>query len=506
MQMISYLFSLIVLFSFPTFLVYAQSEDIDSLLVKGDKFLDFKKYEDAISIYDEILEVRPSHLEALAKKGDALEQLGYVDEALSYFERVFEINPNYSDNLEVRYFDKVLVIDPNNVLALSKKGQYLIEQDNLEEALLNLDKALSIDPSHEDSLSSKGEVLAKLGNSQEAISYFDKALNIDPKHVHALSKKGDELAKLGNSEEALLYFERVLKIAPYTRDPSGLAYYDIVLEINPNNIEALFAKGNSNIFYDNLLEVAISYYDKIIDIEPMHYSALSKKGEALVRLGNAEEAIPYFDKALKINPDHVETLSKKGDALVKLDNFQEGINYFDKALKIDPKHVDTLYKKGDSYRDQGNYDEAFTYYYKVLELEPTHSLAVIKSQIVSASFGHKLLDGFIDVIIRDSQGRLVGYFRDSEIGILKHEVAENMIDNWNVTKTINRNGTDYEIHQYERVKESGRDGNIWGGAKHYGIQIPNNNNVWLVYANYWMYLPSKGDTITYVYSVFRPVS
>jgi len=504
--MISYLYSLIVLFSFPTFLVYAQSEDIDSLLVKGDRFLDFEKYEDAISIYDEILEVRPSHLEALAKKGDALQLLGNVDEALSYFERVLEIDPNYSDNLEVRYYDKVLDIDPNSVLALSKKGQYLIEQDNLEEALLNLDKALSIDPSHEDSLSSKGEVLAKLGNSQEAISYFDEALNIDPKHVHALSKKGDELAKLGNSEEALLYFERVLKIAPYTRDSTGLAYYDIVLEMNPNNIEALFGKGNSNIFFDNLLEVAISYYDKIIDIEPMHLGALSKKGEALVKLGNAEEAIPYFDKALKINPDHVETLSKKGDALVKLDNFQEGINYFDKALKIDPKHVDTLYKKGDAYRDQGNYDEAFTYYYKVLELDPRHGLAVTKLQIVAARFGHKMLDGFIDVIIRDYQGRLVANFRDPEITILNHKIAENMIDDWDVAKIISRNGTDYEVHQYERVKEVGRDGNIWGGAKHYGIHIPNNKDIWLLHANYWMYLPSKGDTITFVYSVFRPVS
>jgi len=181
------------------------------------------------------------------------------------------------------------------------------------------------------------------------------------------------------------------------------------------------------------------------------------------------------------------------------------MSYFDMALDIDPNNVDALYLKGDAFRKIKNYDEAFTYFYKVLQIEPTHFLALAKSELVTARFGQNIMDGFIDTTIRDSEGRLVSHLRITNVGILNHITAENMVDQWSITQTVIRNGTEYDVHEYQRIREVSRDGNVWGGAKHYGIHIPNHGDIWMIYASYWMFLPSKGDTITYTYTVFRPV-
>ena len=46
----------------------------------------------------------------------------------------------------ITYFDKVLAIDPNNVLALNEKGNALGGLGNYKEAIAYYDKALAVDP------------------------------------------------------------------------------------------------------------------------------------------------------------------------------------------------------------------------------------------------------------------------------------------------------------------------------------------------------------------------
>lgn len=496
---------LIIIFSIPISLAFASVEgEIDFILKKANKFLKEKKFEEAIAVIDEALELDPNNLGALEKKGDALFKLGNNDEALLNYEKILQISPNHVVRSGKPLFEKVLEINPNHVFAMNKKGENLLKQDSLDEAILYFDKVLEINPNHADSLSNKGVTLEILGSSEEAKQYFDKALEIDPNQVTALGNKGDAFAKLGNNKEALFYYDKVLSINPRYFDISGTPYYDKTLEIDPNHVIALYTKGLGLSFFDNLLEHSISYFDRVLEIEPKHTGALANKGASLVRLGNSQEGLLYFDKALKTDPENLDILSKKGDALVKLDNFEEGISYFDKVLEQDPNNVDALYKKGDAFRDQQNHTKAFSYFYKVLEIEPNHNLARNKI-IITNTFRTIPVDGYMEAIIRDSQDNLVSHLRIPHIGILNHEIAFDMVEDWPVTKIVSRNGTDYEMHQFERIKNVGYRGGVWGGASHYGLHPPFGTNIWLVYANYWMYLPERGDQITFVYTIFLPV-
>jgi len=506
LQINSILIGCIILFSIPSFLAFAQSDaEISFILKHANQFFDAKRYAESISIYDEVLEIDPNNVIALGKKGEAYARLGNFDDALFYFDQVLELNPTQSDSSRNPYFDLALEIDPNHINALLKKADSLLKEESFEEAISYYDKVLEIDQESITALVNKARTLEKLGNFEEAMINFEKTLKIDPNNPVALARKGDEFAKLGNFKEAMIYYDKVLQIKPRLSDASREPYYEKVLEIEPNHLIALYYKGLKLSFYDNLLENAILFFDQILEIDPIHVDALTQKGESLIRLDRFKEGMIYFDKSLALEPNNLDVLAKKGNALVKIGNFDEGMTYFDKVLETDPNHVDTLYKKADAFRSNQQYGDSFSYFYKVLEIEPTHNLARNKIKITTNALKLIPLDGFMEAKIHDINGYLVGHMVIPHLLILNHDLVENMVNDWPVSKIVTRNGTDYEVHQFTRVRDVGYNGGIWGGATHYGIHPPFGTELWLVYTNYWMFFPSKGDTISYIYTVFTPI-
>ena len=69
---------------------------IDTLIKKADKLFDEYRYNDAIQLYDKVLEINSTdtYIDALNYKGIALSSLGRYDEAIQYFDKVLEVNPN----------------------------------------------------------------------------------------------------------------------------------------------------------------------------------------------------------------------------------------------------------------------------------------------------------------------------------------------------------------------------------------------------------------------------
>ncbi|MFZ0556650.1 MAG: tetratricopeptide repeat protein, partial [Nitrososphaeraceae archaeon] len=66
-------------------------------------------------------------------------------------------------NESIVYFDKVLAIDPKNVLALNEKGNTFGGLGNYIQAIANYDKALAVDPKNATVLDNKGVVFYHLG-------------------------------------------------------------------------------------------------------------------------------------------------------------------------------------------------------------------------------------------------------------------------------------------------------------------------------------------------------
>jgi tetratricopeptide (TPR) repeat protein len=152
-----------------------------------------KKYDEAIKLYDRILEKDPENVEALLRKGVAFHYSGRYDQAISTFNRVLDI-------------------DKNNVMALHWKGSSLWFSGKQDEANSFYDKALAIDPNFYLSLYLKACNKARDGHTDDALKLLKKAITANPKIISYAKNdpafnnlKGDiRFRKLINPEERLI--------------------------------------------------------------------------------------------------------------------------------------------------------------------------------------------------------------------------------------------------------------------------------------------------------------
>lgn len=115
---------------------------------------------------------------------------------------------------DIKWYDKALVINQNNVPALAQKGTDLVNEGKSQQAITWLDKALRIDPTNIIALLSKGGALRNLGQYQQAIVMYDRVLAIDPNDVNAIGGKADSLYGSGHYQQAVAWIEKALEIDP----------------------------------------------------------------------------------------------------------------------------------------------------------------------------------------------------------------------------------------------------------------------------------------------------
>ena len=132
------------------------------------------------------------------------------DEVTFFNNKGMSLNSLGKFNESITYFDKALVIDPNNTIALTQKANAFGGLGKYLEAITYYDKLLFIDPKNAEALDDKGVSFYHLGNYTKAIGFYDQALAIDPNHAFALYDKVNALEALGNFTQSLVYFDKVL--------------------------------------------------------------------------------------------------------------------------------------------------------------------------------------------------------------------------------------------------------------------------------------------------------
>jgi tetratricopeptide (TPR) repeat protein len=115
---------------------------------------------------------------------------------------------------EIKWYEKALLVNPNNLPALVEKGTNLVASGNPERALIWLDKALIINPDSMMALISKGAALSDLGEYEKAITSYDKVLAIDPHDVYAIGGKAESLYLSHQPQQAIAWIDKALELNP----------------------------------------------------------------------------------------------------------------------------------------------------------------------------------------------------------------------------------------------------------------------------------------------------
>lgn len=296
----------------------------DELLQEADSLINKGKYEKALKLVDEVLEIVPNDDESLLLKSEILNYLRRYEESEQYLKKVEK-----EGNLKA-------------YASFYRSQRYMFE-GNFVRAIKYMKEAYEQEPDNFDFLIGLANYLY-LENDKYYKEYADKARKLDEKRTEKFLKKSwlepkefmkepffaaflesvDTLMNENNAEEAEKNLNWAIMYESYIDK-------EIVKILRGVQVECLFMQGR--------VEDALIKVEELIKIDKSNPHAYFYKADILLHQDQNGEALKEVDKCLKavdknnIPFPHPDFLMLKSRILKKLDN-DEYIYYENKAKEL----------------------------------------------------------------------------------------------------------------------------------------------------------------------------
>ncbi len=220
--------------------------DEKSIIEKGISCFKNREYNNALNIFNEVIESGTSSPEPYFYLGNIFHMKGEVGKAIKAFNKVLELEPNYTDaaiSLSILYndigkyeegkkiFEKTNQRVKANAQGVSPDDQHInkkfsfkhyeladlyLSYNRFDEALFEYNKAVSLDPSNLEIRIKLAKVYAKKGFNHKAFDELKRLKNENPGFLPARIALGVLYYANGNVIEAQSEWEKVL-----SKDPSN---------------------------------------------------------------------------------------------------------------------------------------------------------------------------------------------------------------------------------------------------------------------------------------------
>jgi predicted TPR repeat methyltransferase len=202
---------------------------IDDAVRLAVKLHQEKQFDQAETIYQQILEKLPTHPDALHFLGILKHQRGFSDEAAILIRKSITQNPGYADAFNnlgnvlkesgrsaeaEEAYRSCLKLSPRNAHALNNLGTVLKDQRKYQDALSAFRQAIDLMPENADTYHNIGNTLKKLDRIDEAILAYRKSIALHPYDADAYKSLGRALYQEQHIEEAIGVFEQWLSFDP----------------------------------------------------------------------------------------------------------------------------------------------------------------------------------------------------------------------------------------------------------------------------------------------------
>ncbi len=126
------------------------------------------------------------------------------------------------------YYERVLTIDPRNVVCLNNKALVLYQKQDFKQSLVWAKKSLSVDPSYTDALLLIGDGYYAQENYSEAIGWYQQAYTKDVRTPELLNVMAFIYDKQNKQGEAIRFYKETLQ-----QDSSYVEAYKRLAELEP---------------------------------------------------------------------------------------------------------------------------------------------------------------------------------------------------------------------------------------------------------------------------------
>ncbi|MBD2145831.1 tetratricopeptide repeat protein [Sphaerospermopsis sp. FACHB-1194] len=218
------------------------SFDADEYIKLGDECREKEDYEEAVSYYNQALQIQVNNELAYLNRGLARYELGDKQGAIDDFTQAINIDPNYNYAYccrgDVRSelgdkqgaiddFTQAININPNYARAYCYRGNIRSELGDKHGAIDDFTQAINIDADYANAYFFRGNVRSELGDKQGAIDDYTQAINIDADYADAYYNRGNACFNLGDKQGAINDYKKAAEI--YIQKGNE-TYYQAVME------------------------------------------------------------------------------------------------------------------------------------------------------------------------------------------------------------------------------------------------------------------------------------
>src|SRR5271163_89612 len=294
----------------------------------AEEFLKSGELENAVRIFQKILEMDPENTTMRIRLAEVYVRLGKKNEAWQIFSAAAEtLRAKGSLPAAEEVLQRMLTLDPGNSYALLMQGRNLLEAGDAEAAIESLQKVSDLD-SNPDGLRDLLKAYLKTGRLSDAGTLASKLLTVH-NDLASISAFTDALMQAGQFENALqVYDQHAERLLAENSDKVLKNLHSVIGHVrdNPASLEKLldlFHKAGDNSHTTEVIELlahasvqsgdlvrARDLYQKLTTMEPgnpLHMSnyqqvASQISGDSGVTLISAEEATVIVDELEATSP------------------------------------------------------------------------------------------------------------------------------------------------------------------------------------------------------------
>ncbi|MBF0226223.1 MAG: tetratricopeptide repeat protein [Desulfobacterales bacterium] len=226
-------------------------------------FIEQKRFQDALEIYNNILKINPKDIETLASIGKVCEIFGNYDDAKVFYNNILAIEPwNFKaremlDNLDSKKTQNFDLRSPEEIYNNAKT---MIESGNEQDAIKELITLTTNHPYFAVAHNDLGVLYYNAGNKNKAIEHYETAVRLET---------GNTTFKKNLADFYLIESHKI---------EESLKIYVEILDQNPKDLEVLFSIAFISELFDRLDDAKV-FYNIILDIEPWNTNARLKIDE-----------------------------------------------------------------------------------------------------------------------------------------------------------------------------------------------------------------------------------
>ena len=286
---------------------------------------------------------------------------------------------NSNQKLEAEKLAKSLIVShPKHVLAWEILAFLLGGSGRLEESFHYFEKVVLLKPNDPDAINNLGITLQKLGKFNEAAAQFSIALDLRPEFPEAANNLGVTFEKIGDLTQAKLFFEKSTQLnqdnADYHNNLAGVLRELGELELAKMTHEAAIALDDKRGLLHNNFVVTLKKMNRTNEAHAAYLNAVKVSpeqsefhynlGVLLQSFGDLTGAEKSYQTAIGINSQNLNARRNLSVVLREAGKTAEAELSFRELIKINPKHAEAHHGLGVLLYFKRKYEEAANHFKK----------------------------------------------------------------------------------------------------------------------------------------------